>query len=334
MRALRFDRFGEPADVLHIADAAPAEPGRNEVRVRMRLAPINPSDLMVVRGKYGKLPTLPATPGFEGMGVVEQSGGGLIPWLRGLKPGRRVAVVLGEGGSWQESVIVSARQAIPLPDAIPDEQAASFFVNPITALVMTRHLLKTDNGAVLVQTAAGSALGRMVIRLARRLDFKVINLVRRREQIAELEALGAWKVLCTRDADTVERIRELTGGKGAEYGLDAVGGATGLAAFKGLGTGGRLVVYGTLSGEPIPVDPRELISLNKTVEGFWLGPWVRRQGVFTMLKLFRQVKRLMIEDVLTSPIAEIVPLERHADAVALAEKPGKPGKVLLRFSET
>jgi NADPH:quinone reductase-like Zn-dependent oxidoreductase len=182
MKAIVFDRFGPPAEVLQVKEIPAAEPGPGQVRVRMRASPINPSDLLVVRGQYGRLPSLPATPGFEGVGVIDAAGPGLLRLLRGLKPGRRVAVLNGRGGNWAEAVVIPARQAVPLPDDLPDEQAAAFFVNPATALVMTRWVLRVPAGAWLLQTAAGSALGRMLLRLGRRDGFRTLNVVRRRAQ--------------------------------------------------------------------------------------------------------------------------------------------------------
>src|SRR4051812_42248829 len=86
------DRRGVAAGVLQARALPATEPERGEGRVRMTLDPVNPSDLLVVRGEYGKLPPLRATPGFEGAGVEDGSGGGLVALVRGLKPGRRVAV--------------------------------------------------------------------------------------------------------------------------------------------------------------------------------------------------------------------------------------------------
>src|SRR3982750_2943510 len=143
MKAIVFDRFGEPGDVLGVREVPTPEPGPGEVRVRMIASPINPSDLLVVRGRYGVLPTLPATPGFEGVGIVEKAGPGLVGKLL---VGRSVAGGNQEGGkraggNWAGSVVIPARHAIPVAKDLSDEQVASFFVNPATVLAMVRHVL-------------------------------------------------------------------------------------------------------------------------------------------------------------------------------------------------
>src|SRR5436309_2875020 len=142
MKAIVFDQFGPPGDVLAARDVSSGEPGPGQVRVRMKLAPINPSDIMVVRGQYGRLPKLPATPGFEGMGIIDAAGPGFLAKFRRLKPGRRVAVLHAEGGTWAEEAVLSARHVVPVPDDLPDDQAAAFFVNPATALVMVNKVLQ------------------------------------------------------------------------------------------------------------------------------------------------------------------------------------------------
>jgi NADPH:quinone reductase-like Zn-dependent oxidoreductase len=331
MKAVVFDRFGPPAEVLHVKEVPRPEPGPGQVRVRMLASPLNPSDLLVVRGQYGRLPQLPATPGFEGVGVIDAAGPGLLRLLRGLKPGRRVAVLNGRGGNWAEYVTVPARQAVPIPADIPDEQAAAFFVNPATALAMTRWVLGVPAGAWLLQTAAGSALGRMVIRLGRHDGFRTLNVVRRRAQAEELRRAGADAVIATDEEEIEPRVRALTGGAGVPFALDAVGGATGGAVVKSLAADGRLLLYGTLSGEPIPLDPRALMVGQKRVEGFWLSEWTPRQGVLTMLKLFRQITRLLRAGVLTSEVGASFPLDEIRSAVERAETPGRQGKVLLRL---
>jgi NADPH:quinone reductase-like Zn-dependent oxidoreductase len=285
-----------------------------------------------VRGEYGKLPRLPATPGFEGVGVVDAAGPGLLKVVRGLRPGQRVAVLNSAGGNWQEQVVVPARQLVPLPHDIPDEQAAAFFVNPASALAMTRYVLRVEPGAWLLQTAAGSALGRMVIRLGKHFGFRTVNVVRRPEQAEELQRLGGDVVISTAGESVPNRVRAATGGSGVKYALDAVGGETGATALQSLGPGGRMLVYGTLSGEPIALDPRLLMVGQKSVQGFWLSEWVARQPVLLMLGLFASIRRLMRAGVLTSEVGASFSLEEVRKAAAQAAQPGRQGKVLLRMS--
>jgi NADPH:quinone reductase-like Zn-dependent oxidoreductase len=331
MKAAIFDRFGVPEEVLQVRDVPLPEPGRNQVRLRVLVSPINPSDLMTVRGEYGTRPSLPAIPGYEGVGVVDKSGGGLLPKLRGLKPGRRVAFSSTAGGAWAEYAVVSARQLVPVPDDIPDEQAASFFVNPASALVMTQYVLKVPPGEWLLQTAAGSALGRMVIRLGKHFGFRTVNVVRRHEQAEELRRAGADFLICTADESIPQGVRDLTQGRGVKYAMDPVGGATGAAVIESLGARGRLLLYGTLSGEPIAIDPRVLIVGQKRVEGFWLSEWVREQRVLTMLRMSRAIRDLMRGGILTTEIGATFPLDEIAKAVAQAAQPGRSGKVQLRL---
>jgi NADPH:quinone reductase-like Zn-dependent oxidoreductase len=328
MKAIVLDRFGDPAEVLQVRDLPVPEPGPGQVRVRMIASPINPSDLMMARGLYGIKPALPATPGFEGVGVVEANGGGLLGRWR---LGKRVAVLNGQTGNWQEQVIVPARQVVPIPASLPDEQAATFFVNPASALVMVRHVLKVPRGAWLLQTAAGSALGRMVIRLGKLYGFRTINVVRRREQKEDLLRAGADSAICSNEEAIDEQVRRITGGAGVPFAIDPVGGATASAVVKALGPNGRMLVYGTLSEEPMSLDPRALMGGHKTIEGFWLSEWIRKQGVVTLLLLFRRLKKLFGAGVVTSDVAATFPLDQIKTAVERARQPGRSGKVLLRI---
>jgi NADPH:quinone reductase len=329
VNAVVFDRTGPPTEVLELREIPAAEPRRGEVLVRMLASPINPSDLMYVEGKYGLKPTFPATPGFEGVGVVEANGGGVLGWLR---KGKRVAVVNDRVGNWAEYTVTKARQVIPVPDDLPDDQAATFFVNPATAVAMTADVLKVPAGEWLLQTAAGSNLGKMVIRLGQRTGFRTLNVVRRHEQADELKALGADAVIVEADGPIEEQARAAVPG-GVRYAIDPVGGATGTAAIAALAPGGRILLFGSLSDEPISVHPRRILSGEISVEGFWLGNWAKRQSIPRMLRLFGQVRELIRDGTLHSPIAATYPLAKVREAVAHAASAGKGGKVLLQIGE-
>jgi NADPH:quinone reductase-like Zn-dependent oxidoreductase len=332
MKAIVFDRFGEPGEVLRVGDVpTPTDPLPGEVRVRMRMAPINPSDLMTVRGQYGRLPSLPATPGFEGVGVIDAVGPGWLAKLRGIKAGRRVAVLNARGGNWAEFVNLSARQVVPVPDDLPDDQVATFFVNPATAIVMTQRVLHVTRGSWLLQTGAGSALGRMVIRLGKHLGFRTINIVRRKELSEELKALGADAVLSSVEDKIPEAVAQLTGGAMVPYALDCVAGPGVVEVVQSLAPQGRLLVYGTLSGEPTPLDTRLLMSGQRAIEGFWLSEWVKAQSVFRMLGLFHQITALLRAGVLTTPVAATYTFDQLAEAIEHVERQARGGKILLKL---
>lgn len=303
------------------------EPRPGEVLVRMLASPINPSDLMYVSGQYGLKPRLPATPGFEGVGIVEGTGGGVLGWLRN---GKRVAVIYDRIGSWAEYTITKARQVVPVPDDVGDEQAATFFVNPATAIIMTRDVLRVPSGAWLLQSAAGGELGKMIVRLGRKYGFRTMNVVRRREQVDELKGLGGDAVLVEADGPIPDQVARAAP-EGIHFAIDPVGGATGSAVIASLAPGGRCLLYGSLSDEPVSLHPRLVIGNNLRVEGFWLGAWAKQQGVLTMLRLFRRVRSLMREGILKSKFAASYPLEEIGKAVTHAAAPGKGGKVLLKI---
>uniref|UniRef100_A0A7C2JZZ8 enoyl-[acyl-carrier-protein] reductase n=1 Tax=Schlesneria paludicola TaxID=360056 RepID=A0A7C2JZZ8_9PLAN len=333
MQAAVFDAFGEPAAVLTVCDVPPPQAGPGDVLVRMLASPVNPSDLMTIRGTYGKRPDLPAIPGYEGVGIVESGQAGLYGRML---YGKRVAVMNPGTGNWKERVALPARFVIPLSAALPIDQAAMFFVNPATAYLMTRRVLDVPRGAWLLQTAAGSALGRMVVRLGRQYGFRTLNVVRRAEQADELRSQGGDAVVEFDPArHSAEEFREEVfrhvGADGVRYAIDPVGGATASAVVGCLGSGARLLLYGTLSSEPLVFSPRELMTVGATIEGFWLGRVMERMPLLSKLGLVRTLTDLVKRGVLTSEVGAEFPLADVRSAVVAAEQPGKSGKVLLRI---
>lgn len=323
MQAVRFREYGDPAHVLRVEETPLPTPGPGEVRVRMLASPVNPSDGLFIEGRYGQQAPLPATPGFEGVGFVEATGGGL---LGRLLVGRRVAAINRHGGNWAEQAIIPARQAVPLPHHLSLEQAATFFVNPATALAMTHHVLGMRRGEWLLQSAANSTLGRMIVRLGHHDGFRTLNIVRQESQAEELRQMGADAVLVfDSDRDNpealVDSVRRHTGG-GVRCAIDPVGGPLGSTMVRCLTTRGRLLTYGTLTDEPLTVQPRDLIGTQCSVAGFWLGKWMDEQSLPVKIRLMRQVARLIRRGILTSRISRHIPL-RDVPATMAAGWQGK-----------
>lgn len=328
MKSLVVREWGEPAEKLKLEEGPLPEPAWNQVRVRMLMAPINPSDVLMIKNRYGRQPLLPCCPGFEGVGIVE-AGKGPLAWR---VMGKRVAVIAREGGTWATHCIIPAIRAIPLAKNIPDEQAASFFVNPVTAWAMIQKMIKPPKGAWVVQTAAAGAVGQMIIRLGKEMGFRTLNVVRREEQKKILEGIGADRVVVGTGEGLTELIQKALDGEKAFAALDPVGGATGAALIPVLRRHGSLILYGRLSGEPIPLRSGQLMEGMRKVESFWLSEWTEDQSKLAMWWTFRQVSAAMKKGVLSTPVGKVFPFDRYQEAVQEADSQGKLGKVLLKMS--
>lgn len=356
MKAVRVDAFSDDPGGIRIEEVPVPEPGPGQVRVRMLVSPVHPSDLLFVRGSYyralerviwnqgrqdgdgriffdpgmrNECPVPPFTPGVEGVGIVEKCGAGFL--ARRLK-GKRVAVGGGPpNGLWQEYAVVDAKRAMVVPVQLPDEQAAMYLGNPISALAMVREVLNVQRDDWLLVTAAGSALGKSVVRLGKRFAFRTICVVRSGTNSAELVKLGAEAVIETDRHDLVAEVARVTGGAGVTAAIDCVGGKVAGDAVRCLGLGGRLLLYGTMSNSPIDLPSRDLMMPLARIEGFYLGNWMSRQSPLKLLAVLRAVKRLTAEGVFHTDVAGTYALDHVQQAVAASMEPGRTGKILLQI---
>ena len=191
----------------------------------------------------------------------------------------------------------------------------------------------------MLQTAAGSTVGRLVIQLARHLGIPTINVVRRRAAVEEIKALGGDEVVCTEDENLVRRVSEIAGLAGVRKAVDCVAGEIGAQVSRALAPGGEVVVYGALSTHrqtdpaalTIPVAARSLIYETKVVRGFWLNRWFGTASPTDALRALSEVRSLVADEVLSISQGRPFPLERFAEAVSFAEAPAHGAKPLLVF---
>jgi NADPH:quinone reductase-like Zn-dependent oxidoreductase len=196
---------------------------------------------------------------------------------------------------------------------------------------MIRKVLGVPRGAWVLVTAAGSALGKSVVRMGKRDGFRTICVVRSSANTAELTALGADAVIETQRHDLVAEVAKVTGGRGVGYALDCVGGELTGEVLRCLGLDGRLVIYGTLADSPLQIPGRDLMMPVAHVSGFLLPNWMALQSPLTLLGVLRAVKRLTVEGVFHTEVGTTFPLEQAAQAVVAALEPGRTGKVMLRI---
>ena len=245
-------------------------------------------------------------------------------WLPGLRAQVRP-------GTWAEHLIAPAEAVIRIPDALSDCVAAQTLVNPMTAWAILSDELTLAEGDWVLQTAAGSTLGRLIIQLARRRALRTVNVVRRRAQVQELVDLGADAVICTEDESLVDRVRDITSGAGVRAAIDAVGGPQGAHVATCLAEGGTLLLMGLLSGAPLgPIDAADMIFRGRTVQGFWLITWFGTRPREAIERAFGEVISLLATGVLVPPVEAEYDLADFREAIAHAQRPGRRGKVLLR----
>jgi len=323
MRAIVHEQFGEPEDVLHVADRPVPEPGPGQVRVRTTLATIHNHDLWTVRGTYGFVPDLPAGSGTEAVGVVEALGAG----VEALAIGDRV--IAGAFGVWAEQFVADAAALMPAPEGLPDEAAAQLVAMPFSAISLL-HDLALEPGQWLVQNAANGAVGRMVAQLARARGIRVVGLVRRLEAVDELRAAGIGDVVATVHDDWAERVRNVTGGEPIAAGVDSVGGAAAGDLLSVVGDGGTLIVFGSMDVPVLELPVAELIFRQKSVRGFWGSVVSRRMEPAVKQRLFAELSERVAAGDLTLPVSSTHPFDDIRKAVRASLTPGRVGKVLLR----
>jgi NADPH:quinone reductase-like Zn-dependent oxidoreductase len=337
MRALVLDHYHDDLSAaiagLKVVERPVPALCRGQVLVKMKAAPCNPSDLLLLQGKYGNLKTLPSVPGWEGTGEVISAGGG---WLARWLVGKRVACGLQEDrdGTWAEYFVANASECIPLKQKVPSDQAASLIINPLTAMGLLDTARRHGHRAA-VHTAAASQLGRMLLAMAKRSDYPIIHVVRRDAQFALLKSLGAEHVLNSSADDFAQQLRADCAQLGATAAFEAIGGEITGSIISAMPPGSTAYVYGALSGDPCSdIDPIELIFQEKSVSGFYLGTWLRRRGMLAILRAAGRVQRMLIDGSLHTKVQRRLTLDEAVDGLGQYLENMTEGKVLIMPHET
>ncbi|MDX3853962.1 zinc-binding dehydrogenase [Streptomyces sp. AK02-01A] len=330
MRAITHERQGEAVRVLSLRELSePPAPAAGQVLVRVLSRPVHPGDLLGVEGVpgvTGQRFASPRSPGLEGMGVIEAVGDGAGE----LRPGLRVAF-FPVPGAWSEFVTAPAGLVVPVPDGVGDETAALMLVNPLTLLTLLRAVEDSRHGDAgpIVQTAAGSSIGKLVGAAALRHGFPLVNLVRGsagkqalRNRFPELP------VISTADADWRSQVRDATGGRGAGTVLDAVGGSLTGDLVALLADGATLISYGALGSGSTALESLALTSRELTVRGVSVGRWLTRTAE-ERAEDVAFATRLAETDPDLFEVAGTYDLADYAEAITHARRPGKNGTVLL-----
>ena len=255
-QAIQISEFGGP-EVLRLVDVAVGEPGPGEVRVRHHACGINFIDVYQRSGLYQN--PLPLIPGGEGAGVVEAVGEGVSH----LGVGDRVAYAAPKPGSYCQVRVLNAMHVCRLPDEIDFETGAAMMLKGLTVNYLLRRTLPVEGlapGDTILFHAAAGGVGLIACQWAKALGFELIGTAGSDEKCALAREYGAAHMINYRSENFVERVKEITGGRGVKVVYDSVGKDTFADSLSCLRPFGLMAVFGNSSGAPDPVAPGVLAA--------------------------------------------------------------------------
>ncbi|HET9076636.1 MAG TPA: NADPH:quinone oxidoreductase family protein [Acidimicrobiales bacterium] len=323
MRAVVCKRFGGP-EVLEMEDVPDPAPGPGQVLVEVRACSVTFPDLLMLRDRYQFKPGLPFTPGTEVAGVIRQLG----DEVDGLRPGDAVLGSVIAGGGLAELACLRADSVVPLPEGVRFEDAAGLLYGYGTSHHALKDRARLQPGESLLVLGAAGAVGLAAVELGRAMGARVIAAASSDEKLALCRAHGADETVNYSTEDLKERVRELTGGAGADVVYDPVGGPYSEPALRATAWEGRFLVIGFAAGD-IPRIPLNLALLRGcSIVGVFWGSFVARDpqrhraNVAELLEWWKAGR-------LSPYTSAIYPLERAADALRDLDERRATGKVVV-----
>lgn len=323
MKRIELDAYGAPEEVTRCVEVPDVgAPGPDEVVFDVLAFPINPADIGFCRGTYRIKPPLPATPGAECVGRVVAVGDGVTH----VKPGDLVINLARE--NWASRRRVKAEDAVPIPAGLDLKQAAMLRINPPTALLLLSDIADLKPGDWVIQNVANSAVGRLVITLAKARGLRTVNVTRREDVFPELTALGA-DVCLTDGPDLAARVAKATGGAAIPLGLDAVAGEATARIAACVRDEGTVCTYGGMSGKAPEVSVADLVFRGVTFTGFMLGRFMERRSAEEVRAIYAGLADQMAKGVIHAPVDSVYSIEDIREALIRAQTGGRMGKVLV-----
>lgn len=320
-RAVVMDRYGGP-EVLSLRDVEVPRPGPGEVRIRQAHIGVNFIDIYCRTG-YFDLVALPGVPGMEAAGVVESVGAGVSH----LSPGDRVAYACPPTGSYASVRTMGADLVVRIPDWLDTAHAAAGLLKGVTAGFLLHDVHPVERGEWVVVHAAAGGVGTLITQWAAALGGRVIGTVSDREKARVAEANGADEVVIGRGMEFIERVRQLTGERGADVIYDAIGRDSFDASVAALAIRGHLVSFGQASGDIGSREIGPMASKSLTLSRPNYGHYIADRAMMT-----EQAERLFAaldRGFLKIPEPQIAPLEKVAEVHRELEAGRTTGAIVL-----
>jgi NADPH2:quinone reductase len=308
MSAWRVHAWGEP-EGMEWAEVEAPEPAAGQVRIRIRAAGLNFFDLLQVQGKYQVRPPFPFTPGAEIAGEIDALGAGVSDWSVG---DRVLALPMAAG--FAEVGVADAARVFRVPEGMDWAQAAA-----LPVVYHTSYFALKDRGALrggqwLLVHAGASGVGMAAVQLGRAFGARVIATAGSSEKLEFALRQGAEHALNYSEDDWVERVKQITGGRGADVIYDPVGGDIFDLSSKCIATGGRLLVVGFASGRIPSIAANRILFKAMSVIGVYWGGHLESDPVGTA-EAQRALERLWIDGKIRPEISRTYPLSEAPAAL-------------------
>ncbi|MEV8308877.1 NADPH:quinone oxidoreductase family protein [Streptomyces flavidovirens] len=301
MQAWRVHENGEPGEVMRLDEVERPTPAEGQLLLKVRAANINFPDALLCRGQYQVRPPLPFTSGVEVCGETED--------------GRRVIAnpALPHGG-FAEYVVVDAATVLPAPESLDDAEAAALHIGYQTGWFGLHRRARIQAGETLLVHAAAGGVGSAAVQLGKAAGATVIGVVGGPEKARIARELGCDLVIDRRTEDIVAKVKEATGGRGADVVYDPVGGDAYAKSVKCVAFEGRIVVVGFASGAiPSPGLNHALVK-NYSIVGLHWGLY-NTMDPAAVLACHEELTKLAAEGAIKPLISERVAMKDAADAV-------------------
>ncbi|MCX4679557.1 NADPH:quinone oxidoreductase family protein [Streptomyces sp. NBC_01433] len=315
MQAWRVHRNGEPSEVMELQETDRPTPGDGQTLIEVRAANINFPDALLCRGQYQVRPPLPFTPGVEICGETED--------------GRRVLATpaLPHGG-FAEYVVADEAALLPAPDSLDDAEAAALHIGYQTGWFGLHRRARLRAGETLLVHAAAGGVGSAAVQLGKAAGATVIGVVGGPEKAGIARKLGCDLVIDRRSEDIVAKVKEATGGRGADVVYDPVGGDAYAKSVKCVAFEGRVVVVGFASGViPAPALNHALVK-NYSIAGLHWGLYNTKDPA-AVRACHDELTALAARGVIRPLISERVAMAGAADAVQRVADGTSTGRIVV-----
>ncbi len=325
-RSIRFHETGGP-EVLCIEDIAVPSPGPGEIHIQVKALGLNRAEALMRRGTYIETPVLPSGLGLEAAGLVEALGDGVTGFAIGDAVSVLPPISMARWPVHGELVRFPAEFVVKHPPGLSFEQAAASWMQYLTAYGALIDIAKLSADDIVIITAASSSVGLAAIEIARQMGATVIAVTRTSRKKAKLLAEGVHHVVASGEEDLRERLRQITGARGARVVFDPIGGPIFEPLTAAMAPGGILIEYGGLSPQPTPFPLFAVLSKRLTLRGYLVHEVIADEARRDAAKAF--ILDGLATGTLRPVIAKVFPFEEIVAAHRYLESNEQFGKIVV-----